>query len=99
MCDECYEAEELFDRYLDHKRMWHFESEKGIVQLNTIAKDLGYRDEPFKYGSPIEQFLVDNPGAMEAIVTWIRANMTFPEWQEAIKAQLPNGGESEDDDE
>jgi hypothetical protein len=89
---------ELLDKYFDKKRMWHFEMEKGVDNLTTLCNDLGYNETPFKYGSPLEQFLVDNSGAQEALLMWIEDNMV-PEWRDAIKAELPELNESESEDE
>lgn len=66
--DSIFEQED-FDDILDHwqsqrPRRYHFEGESGVQNLEQLVKDIGY-------DNGIEEFLADNPGAMEALVNWI----------------------------
>lgn len=71
------DQQELFDTYLDQKRMWHFEGDRGVRDLTKIVRTVcGYTD--------LHQFLVDNSGAVEAIVNWIR-EANCPEWLESLQ--------------
>lgn len=73
------------DSFLDGNEMWNFEGEAGIDNLNSLTETLGYKSNGFKYGSSLEQFLMDNGGAQEAIVEWIGNQIDKnEEWQTAI---------------
>ena len=65
----------------------------GVENLAMLCRDLGYED-PSWYGQfrekdsgktgclgDIFEFLQDNPGAIEAICTWI-AEQRIPKWEE-----------------
>ena len=80
---------ELLEEYQNINRLWHFEGDSGLGKFGEILKALGYREHGFKYGSVIEVFLSDNPGAIEAILNWI-GEQNAPEWIEGIESELPN---------
>lgn len=67
---------EVMEEYLDAKEFYSFEGERGVNRLEELAEDLGYKGDGFKYGSPIESLLMDNPGCIETIIEWIRDNLT-----------------------
>ena len=68
---------ELFDTYLEQNRMWHFEGARGVRNLTQLVKDVcGY--------TSIDTFLEDNPGAMEAVVNWIREANCL-EWRQNLE--------------
>ena len=68
---------EMFDTYLDQNRMWHFEGVRGVRNLTQIVEDVcGY--------TSIDTFLEDNPGAMEAVVNWIR-EVNCLEWRQNLE--------------
>jgi hypothetical protein len=68
---------ELFDAYIEQNRMWHFEGHRGVQRLEKIV------DEVCDYGS-LTEFLADNPGAMEAVVNWIREANCL-EWRQNLE--------------
>ena len=84
-----------FDIYLDQNRMWHFEGRSGVDKLKKVIRDIcDYRD-PFQ--NTIEEFLADNPGAIEMIVEWIRDNIhSVEEWQENLADQTEFDDEEEE---
>jgi hypothetical protein len=89
--------ERRLEQYLDREQMYHFTGEKACQNLNKITNVLGYRKDGFKYGSSLERFLQDNPGACEAIVEWI-GQQQLPEWIEAMTDELgPIAAEEGDD--
>lgn len=56
---------DLFDAYLTQNHMYTFEGQCGVRNLNKITQDVGgYTD--------LEEFLEDNPGAIEAVISWIQ---------------------------
>ncbi len=79
--------EHRLEQYQTQEEMWHFEGEGAMHNLNKIANVLGYREDGFKYGSSLERFLQDNPGACEAIIEWI-GEQSDTEWHEAFTAEL-----------
>ena len=71
------------------------EGERGVRDLHRLVEDMGYPGHDYAYGTPIEVFLIDNPGAIEAIVEWIK-EQNFSEWKENLKSNLLE--EEEEDD-
>ena len=68
---------DLFDKYCDQNRMWHFEGARGVRNLTQLVEDVcGY--------TSIDTFLEDNPGAMEAVVNWIREANCL-EWRQNLE--------------
>jgi hypothetical protein len=57
-------------------------------RFEELCKTLGYKDSGFRFGTPIESFLSDNPGVFEGILDFIREYMS-PEWAENLKAEIP----------
>ena len=68
---------ELFDQYTDQNRMWHWEGVRGVRNLAKVTEEVcGYTD--------IHAFLEDNPGAVEAVVNWIREANCL-EWRQNLE--------------
>jgi hypothetical protein len=90
------DGEELIEAWRDQNRAHSFEGESGIAKLEQLCETLGYRNNGFRFGDPIQQFLCDNPGACDAIVEFITEwTDRNDEWRENIADSL----EPEDDDE
>ena len=84
---------EMFDTYLEQNRMWHFEGQRGVRHLNKIVQEVcGYMG----YGNTVELFLEDNPGAVEAIVNWIREARCV-EWQQNLEELVDVELDEQDD--
>ena len=80
---------EMFDTYLDQNRMWHFEGVRGVRNLTQIVEDVcGY--------TSIDTFLEDNPGAMEAVVNWIR-EVNCLEWRQNLEELVDVELDEQDD--
>ena len=70
--------EEIFQEFMEQKRMFHFEGLKGIDNLNTIFHALGYHD--------VYSFLEDNPGAQEALVNFVQDHIySYPSLREFLE--------------
>ena len=68
---------ELFDTYLEQNRMWHFEGASGVRNLEKVVRNVcGYNH--------LQYFLEDNPGAVEAVVNWIREANCL-EWRQNLE--------------
>ena len=80
---------EMFDTYLDQNRMWHFEGVRGVRNLTQIVEDVcGY--------TSLDTFLEDNPGAMEAVVNWIR-EVNCLEWRQNLEELVDVELDEQDD--
>lgn len=88
---------ELLDNFLAQKKIYRFEGPQGRENLITIVRALGYRSwNPYDtdQGRALWAFLEDNPGAIEAIVEWIK-NQCNQEWTQML---IEQGCEVEDED-
>jgi hypothetical protein len=83
--EEEKDAHEIIGDYMDAKVFsCCFEGDRGVEQLETLVRDLGYTGGGWKYGDPIEAFLSDNSGCIEAIIEWITDNLSG-EQMESLK--------------
>ena len=80
---------EMFDTYLEQNRMWHFEGRRGVSNLQLIL------DQVCGYTS-FDSFLEDNPGAMVAIVDWIREANCL-EWRQNLEELVDVELDEQDD--
>ena len=72
-------------KWQDKNRAWNFEGDSGMDKFEKLVEALGYRDTGFRHGSPIEAFLSDNPGAMEAILQFVEEQLDQnSEWRENL---------------
>jgi len=94
------DMERLVEKFVQSssRRNHHLEGDGGCEILEALFETLGYRNNGFRFGGPIEQFLSDNPGAQEALVNWI-IELELPEWKQALVDAVGEKGEGEDEDE
>jgi len=90
-------GQETIEKYCNFNKMYHFEMSQGIENLNKLLSDAGYREEPFKYGSSLERFLQDNPGAIQAILEWFGNNMD-EDTEQNLLSEIPESEDDEDDE-
>ena len=87
------DAYELFDTYMDEE-FRSVEGERGVRNLEKLCETLGY-GEGFMRNRAIEEFLCDNPGAVQAVVEfigeWVARNS---DWQDRLMDVV--GEEDED---
>lgn len=57
--------------FLNEHKLFSFEGESGVKKLEVVLKEIGYKESGFAYGSAVENFLQDNPGAIQAILDFI----------------------------
>lgn len=96
---------ETFDEYVEQEGLYRTEGRKGVENLCTIARALGYKDSTYfgqfspnaSFGDFIE-FLGDNPGCVAAIHGWIM-DQHSPEWQENLESALYDEELEEDTEE
>ena len=88
---------ELLEEYQDQKGMHHFEGDSGLEKMNTLCEAIGYTGHDHKFGTPLETFLSDNPGACEAILEFISEwGDKLPEWREELISNMNESVEDED---
>lgn len=96
--------EDFIDQFLEENKLYRFEGEKGVENLAKVVNALGYKHWQ-QYGQlrggacvgDILEFLGDNPGAIEAMVEWIKERHS-PEWAESIKSKLQTVPTDDDED-
>jgi len=94
------DMERLIEKFISspnsksHRRSRHLEGDGGCEILEELFEILGWGNTGFRFGSPIESFLSDNPGAQEALVNWI-IECESSEWKQALSAFVD---EDEDDE-
>ncbi len=81
------ELSELVEAYLNKHKLYRFEGDQGLDNLTQFVIALGYKGHGFKHGNPIESFLSDNPGAVEALMTWI-TEQENQEWSDNLADSL-----------
>ena len=79
--DEKTTADHIEDYF--GKQDHYLEGEAGVRALTDLTTVLGYKATGFMYGSAIETFLADNPGAQQALISWIE-DQELPEWNTAL---------------
>lgn len=92
---------ELLEVYMDQEKFNRLEGRAGVENLCKIARVLGYKDTQY-FGQflggcigDLIEFLEDNPGALQAIATWIE-EQDLPEWKEAVESELEEESEEEE---
>lgn len=91
------EKADLFESALMANKLHYTEGEAALSSLNKISKDIGYRQEPFRYGSSFERFLQDNSGCVEAIHNWMAEHLS-QEQLENLGVNLEPDDEEDDED-
>lgn len=79
------------DDFLQEERMFTFEGQQGLNNLNRICKALGYEEQMYRNGTSLEEFLRDNSGCCDAIVNWITDHMDdSDEWKVNLSYDEPS---------
>lgn len=68
---------ELIEKWMDQERIYSLEGPRGVRNFSNLVRVLGYHS--------FDEFLEDNPGALEALVNWI-TDSDLPEWKEKFSA-------------
>ena len=90
---------EMLEQYCTQEKLHCFEGRRGVEALCQVARSIGYKDSTYfgqlshkaAIGDLIEM-LQDNPGMIEAIITWI-GEQHVPEWEETLSEQLQEDNE------
>jgi len=90
---------ELIERWQRANRSWGFEGDSGIERLNKLANVFGYKENGFRFGEPILQFIADNPGVAEHILKYIEERMdNEPEFKALMEEELNEDGDDDGED-
>lgn len=81
------EFHELLDKYCNKHNIYGFEGNSGLVKINQICSDIGYAAHQFRFGSPLEQFLSDNPSAISWLLDFIEQS-ACQEWYDELESHL-----------
>lgn len=93
--EEEKDTAELLQDFISDERL-HFEGDSGLKSLNKVAEAIGYNGHSYAFGSPLEEFLSDNPGAQEALIEWI-GKTNAPTWREFLTVEDEEESVGEDD--
>lgn len=72
---------EVIDLYMTQEQMYYMEGPTGVKRLTKLTKNM---DSSY---NTLEAFLMDNSGAIEAIVEWIKSQ-NIPEWKEKLVYEI-----------
>lgn len=79
----------LLQHYYRVKNVHTLASDAGLVALTGLLNVLGYKDNGLKWGTAVEQFIIDNPVIAEEIELTIATNLHYGhEWRDLIEAEL-----------
>lgn len=87
---------DLIEKFQDQEKLFSFEGDRGVERLNKIITAIGYKGHQFLYGSPLEEFLSDNSGAIQSLIKWI-GERDVEEWKQAVRENLNAQDEEEED--
>lgn len=79
----------LIEKWMDGNKAYNMEGERGIRNFEKLARAIN------KDYSNLNEFLADNSGCLEAMVTWI-GDQNLPEWVESIESDMPEDEANED---
>ncbi len=102
--EEDKSPEEIFDKYVDQEKLWSTEGARGVSNLCKLVRAIGHKDFLCNgsltnggYLGDLMVFFEENPGAIEAVMEWIRENMDCAgDWAEKLESQLLAEEEEED---
>lgn len=61
--------QDALQRYMDDNKLYSTEGERGVKNMEKVMREVcGYQEN---WGGVMRNFFVDNPGAVEAVITWI----------------------------
>lgn len=80
---------DLFDEYMD-TCFRSTEGESGTRNLEQLCEVLGY-GQGFMRGRAIEDFLQDNPGAIQAVVDFVESRINMFDWKQRLNEYLVEG--------
>ena len=86
--DECQDFVFTLDEWRDQNDALSVEGERGLDSLNRICAAIGYKEQRYEHGSPLEEFLRDNPGAIDSVIEFIGELGDKTDWKDKIVSQM-----------
>lgn len=94
----------LYD-FIEQNKLYNNEGSRGVSNLCKIVRAIGYKD-PMRNGElsqggclgDLMCFLEDNPGAIEAIITFIERSRV-DEWDAELASQMDLDEDDDNEDE
>lgn len=85
--------------FLNENEIFCLEGDRGVESLNKVCRELNYKEDGFRYGSSLENFLKDNSGASRAILDWIEENYkdSFEDYKDENPEETDEDEECEDE--
>ena len=95
------DGDEILQRWKDGNNAHNFEGESGMKRFEELCEALGYLETGFRFGTPIERFLSDNSGAIDAILEHFLTDQLDrnEEWREALAMECEEHGDAHPADE
>jgi hypothetical protein len=94
------DGDEILQRWKDGNNAHNFEGESGMKRFEKLCEALGYQETGFRFGTPIERFLSDNSGAIDAILDFLTDQLEYnQEWRDALAGWCEKHGASHPVDE
>lgn len=96
------DGNDVLEAFMDSNQCYRFEGDAGLDNLEKLFGVLGYTEDGFRHGAPVEKFLIDNPGAIEAIIDFVAASVDQAyvsddtTWREALVNETVFGDEEEE---
>lgn len=85
------DTDELVDKFIEQNKLFNMEGSTGLRNLDKIVNVIGYEN--------IDEFLMDNPGAIEGIISFVReiveSNQT---WEDDFRDAVDEEDEDEEEE-
>jgi hypothetical protein len=89
---------EVIEKWQDEHKLNRLEGTRGVNGFQKLCGALGYKEGNYLgYGNEIINFLSDNSGAIEALITWI-SEQNVPEWKENLLEEIEELPECESEE-
>lgn len=88
---------EVLDAAIEHKKFYNFEGSRGVERMAQVFEMLGYSPSSGSRGMTIPNFFEDNPGAIEAVLEWVK-EQNVTRWKDNVAQVLINSGHLFDND-
>jgi hypothetical protein len=89
---------EIIDKWKDkHDIGYSYEGEAGLKRFEKLLNAIGYEEDRTINSRAVVEFLIDNPGAIQALEDWV-IEVDLPEWKEGILHDTPDDPDDEEEE-
>lgn len=81
---------EEIEAFIEQNTDGNLEGTRGVKNLESLLSQIGY--------DGLDDFLVDCPGAIEAVLTWIGDQDQMTEWRDALLDSIAPDDDHDDGD-